>query len=71
MWEECANPLLPMEKECNTHDQTDVMNTLKECGRSYIFLDGKTLDTGTNTKALNIWRCGKQNHPHSDRKAIT
>lgn len=31
-----------MEKECNTHDQTDVMNTLKECSRSYIFLDRKT-----------------------------
>ena len=67
MWEECANPLLPMEKECNTHDQTDVMNTLKECSRSYIFLDRKTLDTGTNTKALNTCRCGKQYHPHSDQ----
>ena len=43
------------------------MNTLKECSRSYIFLDRKTLDTGTNTKALNTCRCGKQYHPHSDQ----
>lgn len=37
----CANPLIPMENELNTHDQTDVMDTLKECSISYISLDLK------------------------------
>lgn len=35
----CTNSLLPMEKEFNTYDQADAMNTLKEWSIFYISLD--------------------------------
>lgn len=47
----CANPLLPMEKEFNMHDQTGGMNTSREWSTSFFFLDLKSLGQGLAQKS--------------------
>lgn len=66
----CANPLLPMEKEFNTHDQTGVMNTLREWSTSSFFLDLKSLGQDLTQKRPFICEGTKDNIVLTQRREL-